>query len=330
VTAFRLLHISDPHFSIQPNQQHWYKIKDQTPWVSLSRFYNGQLKNFPTGYSAEVAEIAAKVIFSMRDQFDMLVLTGDIATTGQLECLDTAREFTHSTAKTHWLNAADNPTLQGAWLGKQFILMPGNHDRYQDKHGMPGGTKFDEVYRDEWPKPHKFVNHRGVTKDGERLACIAADFCLRKESDAGRVYKVNRWGRGKVYKDAVKRLVARTKLVRTKYDPIAVVWLIHFPPTNDPSTFERLNDADLVTVAAKENGIPLILSGHLHRNIVSRTQKDTPVLCAGSLTSVGDTGWLHFIDVDVVSGAIKSCSKTDFKYDENQKNFVKIPARRIF
>jgi hypothetical protein len=90
------------------------------------------------------------------------------------------------------------------------------------------------------------------------------------------------------------------------------------------------NDANLVVDAAVENDIPLILAGHLHKNIVSRTSKNTPVLCAGSLTSVGDSAWLHFIDLDVVSGNLKSCSKVDFRYDQTVKNFVKDATRKVF
>jgi predicted phosphodiesterase len=330
MSDFRLLHVSDFHFSIWPSQRHWYEIFSQTPWASISQYEQGKLRNFPTGYSPQIASIAAKVIFEMRSQFDLLAITGDVATTEG--CLASAREFTHSMAQFKWLNSEYAPTLQAA--NKAMILLPGNHDRYKDNSGAPGGTHFNVVYQDEWRKPHRYVNHRVIEKDGEALACLAVDFCLRKEQDAGKPYRVNRWGRGKAYDDAIKNLETRTKAIRRRIKNVTVIWLAHFPAMSSTPSKYRLNDARAFIAAADRQQIPLILSGHLHKNRIAEVSanilsKRIPILCAGSMTAVADKSWMHFVDISVTKGKIDSCSKVDFKWSDKRKNFGREKTHQI-
>lgn len=279
------------------------------------------MRDFPPGYSAQVANIAAKVIFEMRDQFDLIAISGDLATTGHTECLATARQFTHSAAHTKWLNSERKPTLQAA--NKGMILVPGNHDRYADNKGAPGGRNFDSVYEDEWPKPRRYVQHRIIEKDNERVACIGVDFCLRAEKDAGRPYSSNRWGRGKAYENAIRNLVDRTKAARRKYKNIAVIWIVHFPAMASTPGRYRLNDAHKLIEAASRQKIPLILSGHLHESIAATVGGNIAVLCAGSMTAIGDESWMHFVNLEVEKGSISACSKIDFKFSEERRNFVR-------
>jgi hypothetical protein len=53
------------------------------PMLTLRHLQRGQhLGFFPSSYSDEISELAAKFIFDLNEQFDVLVVSGDIATIG--------------------------------------------------------------------------------------------------------------------------------------------------------------------------------------------------------------------------------------------------------
>jgi hypothetical protein len=167
------------------------------------------------------------------------------------------------------------------------------------------------------------LNKKIIEKDNERVACVGVDFCLREEKDAGRPYSTYRWGRGKAYKDAIDNLVARTKAARRKFKNMAVIWVVHFPAIASTPSRYRLNDAHKLIRAASRQKIPLILSGHLHESIAATAGSNICVLCAGSMTAIGDESWMHFVNITVDKGSIKACSKIDFIFNPTRRNFVR-------
>ncbi len=322
--VFRIAHISDTHFSIWPNKQHWFEAFSQNPRSTLKNFRNRNIADYPSGYSPEVAEHAARKLFELRDEIDMVVLTGDVATVGDNRCLRVAREFTHSPVESGWLNAKDLPTLQASAKGKPLVIIPGNHDRFKDEACEPNGERFDRFYEDVWPTPAHYVHHVEANKEGQGLLCISVDFCLRSISDAGGPIDASYYymGRGKAYRDAVGRIVERTLELRAKNPSTAVFWSMHFPPTDRVSPSLRLVDFDLVSDAAADNSIPVILAGHLHEEAVFYTTRNTPILCAGSLTTFGQAQSFSIVEFNVNGGRIDSCRRVILRMDHKKGEFA--------
>lgn len=329
MVAFRIAHISDFHFSTRPKRKHWIELFRQTPWRSFGDLREGNFDNFPTGHSEEIAELAARFLYAQRRRIDLIAITGDLATTGRLEFLRAAHSFTNSIPQRKYINDRGEPTLKGS--SDCMLLMPGNHDRYRDNKGNAGSNNFEFVYEgpEDWPAGQGQVLHRVIENDTGRLAIVAADFCLRQNSDAGHIVRINRWGRGKAYADTIARLISRTTDIRNRFSPVGVVWAVHFPPSEDTPSHYRLNDAHLLIEAAEKSGINLLLAGHLHESLVRKVGKDIHVLCAGSLSSLGDRYWIHFLELEVAGDSVAHCIRADYAWDDDAQDYSVLSSQKI-
>jgi len=93
----------------------------------------------PSSYDDEPLLAAADFLEEVSEDLDMLVVLGDLATTGVQEDLDVAKQvFLDDVVKEH-LSADLSPRIGG--LGIPLHVVPGNHDRYKDDHGTPGEVR---------------------------------------------------------------------------------------------------------------------------------------------------------------------------------------------
>ena len=285
----------------------------------------GEIFNLlPSSYNPDLAEAVVRFAYRRRNTYDMILISGDLATTGTNADLQVAREFTNSKSVNAYLNSGSKPSLQGC--SRPIFAMPGNHDRYRDNKGRPGSVHFDLVFPEIWGSDHRNFNQTVLAKGilGDRLALVAVDFCLRTANDASAPRHFNRLGQGKAYEDLVDELMNRTSVLRSKYENLIVAWIMHFPPVALPQRSLELQERERVQNAAIDAGIPVILAGHIHE---SRTERihDTRIWCAGSGTSVEAKGIgnsIHLIDFIIDKGTLKSVDKVDYVWSQVRGDFV--------
>lgn len=291
--------------------------------IALQLLFRPRWLFFPASYENDLAHEVAYFAFDRREDYDLILLTGDIATTGLTEDLEPAFEFVDAPAVMGWRAANHSPTLQGA--NRRIFLLPGNHDRYASNFGHTGGQTFDTVFQKYWRNSTKRVQRLVIPKasDNERLALVAADFTLARERHADVPFDYYRYGQGRAYPWRVKRLVDATERTRREFEKVAVVWVLHFPPLQSSLGKLDLIDAELVREAAVRLDVPLILAGHVHRSI-DHESDGVRVWCAGSPTSVDAKhgNCLHMLEFEVSNGILNTMSRTDYYWDQTIKEFV--------
>lgn len=325
MSTFRILHISDLHYCLHPSRHNLLNLLKSPKLPVLRALFkqNGVGIVFPASYDQDLAEAVAKFAYANQRVLDLVMITGDIATTGLKLDLEPAFEFVDGPATDIWLTSNRRPTLQGA--RKDIFLLPGNHDRYRDNWGNAGGVEFDAVFRKYWPKSVERVQHLVITKasDNERLALIGVDFSLDDSRHAKLPSVINRYGQGRAYRGRLKNLIKATKQVRDRYEKVAVIWVMHFPPHDKVDSSLSLIGANLVRMAANRYRIPIITAGHVHQK-VDLTFNRTRLICAGSATSLdaGHGNWIHTLEFDVSNGNVNRIKRTDHVFDQTKQAFV--------
>ena len=155
---FRLLHGSDLHFNARTGLAKW----------------TSPLSSHDVG----AAEAFARSAWRLRGQgdadravVDAILLSGDVATSGDSADLALGHAYVAAPAADRWLSSSRAPTLQGA--GLPIALLPGNHDRFGTLL-LPGNHAFDEVFGRFW----RDDDQDGVDellvldKDGRRLVLL--------------------------------------------------------------------------------------------------------------------------------------------------------------
>jgi DNA repair exonuclease SbcCD nuclease subunit len=210
------------------------------------------------------------------------------------------------------------PTIAAA--GLPVLLIPGNHDRFSDVFGTPGGTEFDRVFRSHWPASPAKVKRR-VLQDlitGTNLGLVGADFCLLTGADASYPSLYYRCGQGKAYKQVISAMKAETQALRSAYEDIGITWVVHFPPCaidgGDPAL--ELLDREFVLDAARDESIRLILAGHLHVPL-SVQHDETLVSCAGTAAAYRcvQGHWIHMLQIEVSNSFAWLADRRDFAWD---------------
>lgn len=296
------------------------------PALTLEHFLPISIFGFPASFDSDLTESAASFIYDQQGEYDLIVISGDLATTGHNEYLRAARSYTHGTPSVAYHSNSGEPTIVAET--KKKLVIPGNHDRFRNVLGASADPHFDLVFDGVWDPP---IASRVLEKDGSHLAILGADFCLRQDDDAEAIVVINRAGRGRVYDDILVQLISKTRELKSKDKAISIIWALHFPPTeNCPSKFKLIGSGALED-AAEKNSVQLFLSGHLHRNVEHRTRHGRPILCAGTVASSGVDGynWIHFIEVEVEKGRISFCEKRDFRWDDTEGDFLEMEGREV-
>jgi predicted phosphodiesterase len=263
-----------------------------------------------------------------RDDFDALILTGDIATTGDSNDLEKARVFLEGPPGGRNDYEAE---LTIAGLIQPVHVLPGNHDRYTYSDlgflYSPGGNEFDQILQRHWSGKVK-VFSPPIRKEQDEISVlvVAADFGLQRPEDCTwPLLKVNRLAQGRVYPNILDELRAATAAAqeseRAQYprNTIVTLWAVHFPPFFPYSgrfefmhrrTHNLIDEHDLVARAA-ECGVQAILAGHTHKaDDYPAGREQVRVLCAGTATQNEDSdrqiqilniskGWDGEIDIEV-------------------------------
>ena len=328
MTTFRLLHVSDLHIAEEPDQ--WdivsaYRLfrkwelssalqRARLPWVT------------PSSYDRDLARAVARFAKTYAEKVDVILVTGDIATTGLAADLRTAHQFISASPARGSRSINNFPTLNSSRL--PIFLLPGNHDRFGSSYtASPNDRRFDTVFSAFWPSGAG-VSVNYVRRRNEALCVIAADFTLERRDDAHSIAGV--WGQGRVYASRLRSLVQATVHARTQQPEPAVVWAIHFPPvSSDVEPALSLIDGRAVAVAARLHNVPFIFAGHVH--VAGRYEyssaPNVTVWCAGTATSVNpdDLNTIHLLDIEVGKGAATDLTCRTYRWSQNAGEFTRSP-----
>lgn len=312
MATFRLLHISDLHISIPPEED---EIGSRSLWISYQWIC-------PTRARRPLLEAAADLVHDMRDSLDTIIISGDLSDDGEDRNLDSANDFLRAKpdSEDHFFTPDGFPTLcDSASSEAPLFVLPGNHDRFRTITRLPGGTRFDEKFKEYWKKGIGGVQSLTIDKEDASLALISADFCLRHLTDA----PLNAWGQGLANERTISLLEKLTQETRMARSSIGIIWILHFPPFLDVENYLRLRNAEQVLEAARRSNVAYIIAGHLHRN-QTVPYDGLEVICTGTATSDHRAfrgNWIRLLEVSV-RGAELDVTSNMYRYIAAEAKFV--------
>ncbi len=324
MVTFRILHASDLHIY---RRQKTFGLPDcldaliagQLSWSDLLE--NGDLVS---SYEGNLTEALANFAYVNRDGLDAIVVSGDIATTGEVEDLTIARDFLTATPASGYHTADGKATLKAG--GIPVALVPGNHDRFGPLEFVfrPGNTTFDAVFRDGgyWTAGQSAQVLWVGQRDKATAVLIAADFTL-PPSDEG-CAKWGRFGQGDVTLPTLTRLVELTTQVRTRYPGCVVLWMVHFDPeARDPNL--TLCHSDLLKTTVTSQAPAAILCGHTHLVPVAKDLGSTQVLVSGTTAQfyAPHGNYLQIVEINVEPNLPPAITYVPYRYDSGA-GFIRV------
>lgn len=256
---------------------------------------------YACGHRQTPAEALADFIRARGDLFNTILITGDVADTGEANHLQYAHKFLYPGS------ASTNCGFVG--VEHDVHLMPGNHDRYFEPLRTPGNTLFDQVFAKQWRVGYGraqavVLGVPGATSD-LRVCVVCGDFCLQQWNDSDLIIPGSYMGQGTaahplVLSEMEDLTNAARSAAKREGGYCAVVWAIHFPPTHDGKVKAplRLRHKSRVLRAARRLDVPLILSGHVHAPLPFNVGTGDPVVwTAGSATATNAlSNTVHAVD----------------------------------
>lgn len=320
---------------LQRAYQHWF----ESPNTFRHLFH-------PSGYDAEAAQCVLHAV--LNDTFDSVLITGDLATTGEDADLQVAVEYLHGKAPEWWHGGGAIPALLG---NLPVMPMPGNHERYSGTFSVPGSGQFERqlgLYWDleqEIAYSHKLPHEESgrvrigtFGRDNKRLGIVMADMSLRSANQA-QGGKFAYYGQGEIVAQVAAEMVEATLAVyqEAKEDGLhaGVLWAVHFPPEfpGIEPDLRLLNGIDLIQAAAAAN-VALIVCGHTHKSgeytLQYQAQADVPghgvrVICSGPTCGLGvhDRYSYTALDINIPGPQQVACTPTHFQWMD--RKFVAQP-----
>jgi 3',5'-cyclic AMP phosphodiesterase CpdA len=339
VTRFQIAHISDLHFAVEEARGNAFTEHNHVELIL--GFSNRYL---PSSFTGRKAIILADLLVDLKDEIDALLITGDLATTGDIQDLEAAKDWIVGNASTKYIPAlrgfAPVPnTVRRIGDVKPFVIIPGNHDRFLGRKNEPGSTSFETVFGTYWDLDSGFVDQtcpfpairkttlrsRASANSTEKLTFLCADLALRaKHDDQGT------WGylgQGRAYSDICTDLVDETRHCRSEDSLNCVVWVIHFPPRFEhPKVGNRLRllGEDLLLDSADSVDVKLVFTGHTHLADVYKARKSRAVVvCAGTPIAFGkgEEHSFNLATLDVDQGCLVDAKVVHWAFNSTEKTF---------
>jgi predicted phosphodiesterase len=308
MALFRILHASDPHMAAQPFMAGGSSTFRWPPKVA--RHWRQT--------SHDPAPLRAFVNFAHhnRDAFDAVLVSGDLATSGDRTDLDAAYQlYTAPPANPNVsLTPAGEPTLVHWAQANKLDLLPGNHDRFRSARQLyrPGGRFFDRVFCPNaglrfWCA-RQGVSHGVAIRRGNWVVhVVKADFTLHRGDGGQRFYWLPGWfGQGRVDQTTLDQLVAATNRARNDIEqrhwkPVTL-WAIHF----DPLTMDQkllLLESEKLVHAATNLKVTAVLCGHTHESNLKPLAQTTFVYACGTTAQAYSPHWdCQAIEVETDDG----------------------------
>lgn len=318
LVQFCLLHISDLHFSIQE--------RARDPRAAIRALFRGQplehLRLF-SGHDPEIVESIAHFAYHNRAGFDSIVISGDLATTGSPDDLNSVSKFIRHPPSVAYHDSTGSPTLTAP--AKQIVLLPGNHDRYYPWSGNPGNPNFDHWFQDHWWVRQGSQRMGNIlSRGGASLILVGADLTLQRNDD-GDLFFIGRFGRGRVTERVIAQLVSETQLARKDYPTSAVIWVLHFEPSAEDLTLRLCDSHGLLADAVRQSQPTAILCGHTHLPSRQVDFAGVPVFICGTTSQCyaphGNFLQAIYVRVDPAQRIAPQVSFQPFAYDHRHGFF---------
>jgi DNA repair exonuclease SbcCD nuclease subunit len=289
----RLLHLSDLHI-VREN-----RLLYQINGLSV--------------YDPDALRALAQFVHVNRDAIDAILISGDIAHAGLRSDLSRAVEFFVSpggfSPGEPWLDAKRKPTLKT--FQKPIIVVPGNHDRYDGRLGLPNGKLFDGYFSSFW-RPHGgAIQPFSLPDENDALlTIICADFTLETFKDC---VPFGHWGQGMVYRKRLLKLIEHTRQINSTKPNSAIIWMLHFAPKFEDhcqlNFFMRLLDSDSLIHQAEKTGVQYLVCGHTHHYAIYKTGTNQAVKihCAGTsacIVGTEDTS-IHLLEIETAKSSVE-------------------------
>jgi hypothetical protein len=275
----------------------------------------------PASFVPEVASGVARFCYWLNRNFDGIIISGDLATTGQGVDLAVAKAFVTTPPIYGPYFGYNEPTIGGVTQPQNIHLVPGNHDRYRDDFATPGSQTFSLMFEQPYMRNRAGdIGHWIKIKQGRKLAFAYADFSLKRADHVPDQIR-GPYGQGVVYQKILNDLKKKTAELREL--DIPVVWVLHFAPYECEPGLQLVNFKQ-VTDAATELGVLCTLCGHTHlqEQIVVNGH---PVYCAGSACCVDskDNARVHLLTIKLNDGDTV-VSRQNFRWSWTKDTFVEI------
>jgi len=295
MAQFHILHASDLHMALFPYKASMPSLTiPALSWLGKVAFWR-QASHDPNVVAAfgELAERYYPIT-------DVLLVTGDLATTGEPHDLQAAYTCYPAAPANNLVHvtAAGDPTLYRWASAGKLDLLPGNHDRFHPayKGYRPGNGEFENVFcpstgQQFWPKGQTVARGFAVQRGPWELHVIKADFSLPASHHGKSFYWLPGWlGQGTVDPTVLGLLKQETEDARAEIAsrgsiPITL-WAIHFDPTSTDEVLKLLDSEDLCQ-AAWELCVPLILCGHTHESKIKPLSDRTVAFVCGTSGQAG-------------------------------------------
>lgn len=318
--TFRLLHVSDLHMGVRARVVGFPDSLSMQPYPAGTPALLA-----PSSYDPHLTDAAARWMYRHAGLYDVILVTGDLATSGNPADLRVASGYLFDPVNIGYLSQAGTATLQAA--GTPIYILPGNHDRFDGWYLGPGGVEFDAVFGQTCWAAGQGAQTLVVLQAAncERLALIGADFTLLSYRHANGLFGY--LGQGRVYQTILTALAQATQLVRQAHGAdLAVVWAVHFPPDFagiDPNL--SLLDQHLLVTAASACDVHHVFCGHTHEpREYPASDPQVTVHCAGTATQyVTQHGNVfHDLEIDVAAGVATATRRTDIVWNQAAGDFV--------
>lgn len=171
--------MADPHLCLVPNRRNVLELLGRERLEELdTEDRRGLLGTLPDRWSWKPASFdnkpllaAADLLADISSELELLVLLGDLSTTGQAHDLEVAKRVFLDNSNDRFATINQEPRFGGK--GLRMHVVPGNHDRYQDDMGTPGGVLFDSVFNDIY-SARSGVSTVCVEKDGIAVSIVSS------------------------------------------------------------------------------------------------------------------------------------------------------------
>jgi 3',5'-cyclic AMP phosphodiesterase CpdA len=315
VPRFRLLHCSDLHLAVNEQQVGFPEL------LPALRAGEPVFPGTVSTYNRHRLDAMVSFAFVHRDRYDAVVISGDLASTGDLGDLDRVATLLDAPVHQDYVDRDGRPTLQAT--GRPVILIPGNHDRFgAPPLHSPGNAKFDHVLFKYWTGGQTAKRLWSIERGDAGLTLLGADLTLHNDEIGDGPWGY--LGQGRAYSSVIDKLSALTRAEREAAPRTIVLWVIHFDPTIDYPRSLVLLDGELLANAVSRERVPAILCGHTHVNGVRRFAGSTVYNCGTTTQAFAPHGnFLSFIELDWPPGAAApTVAAVPFRFDRGRKVFV--------
>ena len=334
MVSIRLLHLSDMHIS---------DLAFCTKKDILKQNADGD-SNYHRNYELigqeYIIEAIAQWCNDNRDEFDAILITGDLVDQARYCDLKLAKSFIEDFPSENPYLTTKNSAVPTQYPtifsdGKPILLMPGNHDRLHPLVIKPKICldRFEKIFPLFWGLDcSPGVKSVFLPSPQNPLLCIVcADFSLRKSSQASLRFGVRFgvWGQGIV--DPVRLRLLEDHTIDSQNRSIPVAWALHFAPLYPKQKMlEKLRESEKLIELAEALKISVILCGHTHKKQkYFLGPKKVPVYCGGTSGCIKIGSWdtsicIHDFSLD--GPRITDIKHNEYFWDEDANTFL-MPVR---